>query len=114
MKAMSDGELLGSDAQTYTNGAASGGLSPVMTKEETQAREKDMKATSSGSDSDRKIKQALRGPLNRRRRNGETAAVCARHWNVCSVMVNSGLRGHHTMARGGGNLGLRTETLSIG
>lgn len=44
MKALSDGGLPGSDAQTYTNGAASGALSPVMTKE-TQARETDMKPT---------------------------------------------------------------------
>lgn len=65
MKALSDGGMPGSDAQTYTNGAASGALSPVMTKEETQARKKDMKATSSESDSDKKIKQALWGLLNR-------------------------------------------------
>lgn len=57
MKTMNDGELLGSDVQTYTNG----GLSPVMTKEETHAREKDMKATSRESDSDRTIKQAVWG-----------------------------------------------------
>lgn len=43
MKALSDGGMPGSDAQTYTNGAASGALSLVMTKEETQAREKDMR-----------------------------------------------------------------------
>lgn len=42
MKALSDGGMPGSAAQTYTNGAASGALSPVMTKE-TQAREKDMR-----------------------------------------------------------------------
>lgn len=54
------GEVLGSDAQTSTPKAGSGGVSPGMTREEPLAKDKDMIVTSRKSDSDKKkIKQVL-------------------------------------------------------